>query len=65
MKDVFDENGLIYVFTYLSNIIRKIHNISCEYLFVKRVFRKYQQIFDCNKAKYVNIKDNNLILFKK
>ena len=64
VKDIFDENGLIYEFTHFSNIIRKKHNILCEYLIVKRVFRKYQQMFDCNKAKYVNIKQNNLFLFK-
>ena len=64
VKDIFDENGLIYEFTHFSNIIRKKHNILCEYLIVKRVFRKYQQMFDCNKAKYVNIKHNNLFLFK-
>ena len=39
MKDIFDENGPIYDFTHFTNIIRKKHNILCEYLIVKRVFR--------------------------
>ena len=56
----------IWFYTFrLSNIVRKKHNILCKYLIVKRVFRKYPQMLDCNKAKYVNIKYNNLFLLKK
>ena len=63
-KDIFDENGRIHDITYFSNLIKKKHNILCEYLIIKRVFGKYQQMFECDKAKYVNIKYNNLYLFK-
>ena len=63
-KDIFDENGRIHDITYFSNLIKKRHNILCEYLIIKRVFGKFQRMFACDKAKYVNIKYNNLYLFK-
>ena len=63
-KDIFDENGRIYDITYFSNLIKKRHNILCEYLIIKREFGKYQQMFECDKAKHVNIKYNKFYLFK-
>ena len=65
MWRIFVMKMVLYMSLHIfSNIIRTKHNILWEYLIVKRVFRKNQQIFDCIKAKNVNIKHNYMFLFK-
>ena len=62
MKDIFDENDLIYDFAHLTNI-RRNHNILCENLIVKRVFRIYKKrlLLRCihhSKSDFINNMDH-------
>jgi hypothetical protein len=64
IKELFNDNGEMYDLEYFTNKIEKKNNIMCEYFMLKQATKPYRVKFDCKNAKYVNVSDTELVLFK-
>ena len=64
MKELFDDNGFKEIEMF-RNILRYKANWICESNILKRVFKRYCEIFDTTRSKYmyINIKENIYFLF--
>ena len=56
VKDLYDENGMFVTEKYIIDLLKNKTNWICEYKVMKKVFKHYNDLFECVRAKYINPK---------
>ena len=56
VKDLYDENGMFVTEKYIIDFLKNKTNWICEYKVMKKVFKDYNDLFECVRAKYINPK---------
>ena len=65
VKDLYDDKGNFITENTLLEKLHRKENWICEFVIIYAVFKGYDQIFDCTKAKYCNSKLFNAFTLNK